>query len=117
MSRRLMYSVLLGHYLSAFTALGVPLFLPRILADLAPGTPGWAIGVLFVLPTLCTALAAPVWGRRARPAGPSACCSSCRPCAPRWRPRSGAAWPTAMGAGCPCCGHMRDWRSASCWPG
>lgn len=62
MSRRLMYSVLLGHYLSAFTALGVPLFLPRILADLAPGTPGWAIGVLFVLPTLCTALAAPFWG-------------------------------------------------------
>ena len=60
-----MYSVLLGHYLSAFTALGVPLFLPRILADLAPGTPGWAIGVLFVLPTLCTALAAPFWGRLA----------------------------------------------------
>ena len=63
MQRRLIASVLLGHYLSAFTALGIPLYLPRILADLAPATPGWAIGVLFVLPTLCTALAAPIWGR------------------------------------------------------
>ena len=63
MQRRLITSVLLGHFLSAFTALGIPLYLPRILADLAPGTPGWAIGVLFVLPTLCTALAAPIWGR------------------------------------------------------
>ena len=63
MQRRLIASVLLGHYLSAFTALGIPLYLPRILADLAPDTPGWAIGVLFVLPTLCTALAAPIWGR------------------------------------------------------
>ncbi|MEB0040008.1 MULTISPECIES: MFS transporter [unclassified Pseudomonas] len=63
MRRRLIASVLLGHYLSAFTALGIPLYLPRILADLAPNTPGWSIGVLFVLPTLCTALAAPLWGR------------------------------------------------------
>ena len=63
MQRRLITSVLLGHFLSAFTALGIPLYLPRILADLAPNTPGWAIGVLFVLPTLCTALAAPIWGR------------------------------------------------------
>ncbi|MDY7560872.1 MFS transporter [Pseudomonas sp. 10B1] len=63
MRRRLIASVLLGHYLSAFTALGIPLYLPRILADLAPNAPGWSIGVLFVLPTLCTALAAPLWGR------------------------------------------------------
>ena len=62
MQRRLIASVLLGHYLSAFTALGIPLFMPRILADLAPDAPGWSIGVLFVLPTLCTALAAPLWG-------------------------------------------------------
>jgi len=62
MQRRLIASVLLGHYLSAFTALGIPLYLPRILADLAPDAPGWSIGVLFVLPTLCTALAAPLWG-------------------------------------------------------
>ncbi|MBS7661743.1 MFS transporter [Pseudomonas lalucatii] len=65
MQRRLIASVLLGHYLSAFTALGIPLYLPRILADLAPDAPLWSIGVLFVLPTLCTALAAPLWGRLA----------------------------------------------------
>lgn len=65
MQRRLIASVLLGHYLSAFTALGIPLFLPRILADLAPHAPLWSIGVLFVLPTLCTALAAPLWGHLA----------------------------------------------------
>lgn len=65
MQRRLIASVLLGHYLSAFTALGIPLFMPRILADLASDAPGWSIGVLFVLPTLCTALAAPIWGHLA----------------------------------------------------
>ncbi|SFB34909.1 MFS transporter [Azotobacter beijerinckii] len=65
MSRRLTASVLLGHYLSAFTALGAPLFLPRILADLGSAPPTWSIGALYVLPTLCTALAAPLWGRLA----------------------------------------------------
>lgn len=65
MPRRLTASVLLGHYLSAFTALGVPLFLPRILADLGSAVPTWSIGALYVLPTLCTALAAPLWGHLA----------------------------------------------------
>lgn len=65
MPRRLTASVLLGHYLSAFTALGVSLFLPRILADLGSAVPTWSIGALYVLPTLCTALAAPLWGRLA----------------------------------------------------
>jgi MFS family permease len=65
MSQRLIASVLLGHYLSAFTALGIPLYLPRILDDLAVTVPGWAIGVLYVLPTVCTAVAAPLWGRLA----------------------------------------------------
>jgi len=65
MPRGLIASVLLGHYLSAFTALGVPLFLPRILADLDARAPAWSIGALYVLPTLCTALAAPFWGRLA----------------------------------------------------
>lgn len=65
MPRCLTASVLLGHYLSAFTALGVPLFLPRILADLGSAVPTWSIGALYVLPTLCTALAAPLWGRLA----------------------------------------------------
>ncbi|MCM2331505.1 Predicted arabinose efflux permease, MFS family [Geopseudomonas sagittaria] len=65
MSRQLTACVLLGHYLSAFTALGAPLFLPRILADLGSAAPTWSIGVLYILPTLCTALAAPLWGRLA----------------------------------------------------
>lgn len=65
MPQRLIASVLLGHYLSAFTALGIPLYLPRILEDLAVTVPGWAIGVLYVLPTVCTAIAAPIWGKLA----------------------------------------------------
>lgn len=65
MQRRLIASVLMGHYLSAFTALGIPLYLPRMLDSLGAHPPTWAIGVLFVLPTLCTALAAPFWGRLA----------------------------------------------------
>ncbi|WP_213881854.1 MFS transporter [Pseudomonas sp. dw_358] len=65
MPRRLIASVLLGHYLSAFTALGIPLYLPRMLDSLGAHPPTWTIGVLFVLPTLCTALAAPLWGRLA----------------------------------------------------
>lgn len=55
MSRQLTASVLLGHYLSAFTALGAPLFLPRILADLGSAAPTWSIGVLY---------GAPRWRRR-----------------------------------------------------
>lgn len=45
----------LVHYLSAFTALGAPLFLPRILADLGSAAPTWSIGVLY---------GAPRWRRR-----------------------------------------------------
>lgn len=65
MPSKLITSVLLGHYLSAFAALGIPLFLPRFLEALAPNTPDWTIGILFVLPTLCTALTAPLWGKLA----------------------------------------------------
>ncbi|MCC4602654.1 MFS transporter [Xanthomonas campestris pv. badrii] len=63
--RRVLGPVLAAHYLAAFTALGMPLFLPQVLADLAPGAAvGWS-GVLYVLPTLCTALTAGSWGRLA----------------------------------------------------
>lgn len=60
---RIVGPVLTAHYLAAFTALGLPLFMPRVLADLAPGAPDWWIGVLYVLPTVCTALTASAWGR------------------------------------------------------
>ncbi|WP_115528696.1 MULTISPECIES: MFS transporter [Xanthomonas] len=63
--KRILAPVLAAHYLAAFTALGMPLFLPQVLAELAPtAAVGWS-GVLYVLPTLCTALTASTWGRLA----------------------------------------------------
>lgn len=57
--------VLCCHYLSAFSALGMPLFLPIMLQELnAPLQSGW-VGLLFILPTLMTAIAARYWGRYA----------------------------------------------------
>lgn len=60
---RTLACVLAAHYLAAFTALGMPLFMPRVLAGLAPGAPDWLSGLLYVLPTVCTALTAASWGR------------------------------------------------------
>lgn len=55
--------VLSCHYMSAFAALGMPLFLPIMLQELgAPLQSRW-IGLLFILPTLMTAIAAKYWGR------------------------------------------------------
>ncbi|SBS30779.1 Multidrug resistance protein MdtG [Marinomonas aquimarina] len=62
-TNRLIYSVLLCHFVAAMAALGMPLFLPYVLPQLeAEVSLEWA-GILFVLPTLCTALAARFWGR------------------------------------------------------
>ena len=60
---RVLGAVLFAHYLAAFTALGMPLFMPRVLAVLAPGAPTWLTGALYVLPTVCTALTSTAWGR------------------------------------------------------
>lgn len=60
---RILGPVLFAHYLAAFTALGMPLFMPRVLAVLAPGSPTWIVGMLYVLPTVCTALTSTAWGR------------------------------------------------------
>jgi len=64
MSYRMMVAIVLCcHYLSAFSALGMPLFLPIMLQELnAPLQSGW-VGLLFILPTLMTAIAARYWGR------------------------------------------------------
>lgn len=62
---RVLTPVLAAHYLAAFTALGMPVFMPRVLAGLAPGAPDWLSGVLYVLPTICTALTASLWGQLA----------------------------------------------------
>ncbi|WP_201551311.1 MFS transporter [Psychrobacter sp. DD43] len=66
MSYRIMVAIVLCcHYLSAFSALGMPLFLPIMLQELnAPLQSGW-VGLLFILPTLMTAIAARYWGRYA----------------------------------------------------
>jgi MFS family permease len=59
----LIYSVLLGHFIAAFAVLGMPLFLPYVLPSLSGSiTPQW-IGMLYILPTLCTATVAGFWGR------------------------------------------------------
>lgn len=63
--RRILMPVLATHYLAAFTALGIPIFLPKILGYLAPRAPVWLTGVLYVLPTILTALTAAPWGRLA----------------------------------------------------
>lgn len=60
---RILGPVLFAHYLAAFTALGMPLFMPRVLGVLAPGAPTWLVGALYVLPTVCTALTSTAWGR------------------------------------------------------
>lgn len=56
-------SVLLCHFLSAFSVLGMTLFIPRILQNLDANLPGYWVGLLFTLPSVCTALSAPLWGR------------------------------------------------------
>lgn len=59
----LLVLVLLCHFLSAFTALGMPLFLPRMLASIDPLLGDYWVGLLFVTPSVCTALVAANWGR------------------------------------------------------
>ena len=60
---KLIYCVLLSHFIAAFAALGMPLFLPMVLPTLdANITADWA-GILFILPTFCTAVAARFWGQ------------------------------------------------------
>lgn len=59
---RLIYSVLFCHFIASMAALGMPLFLPYVLPTLnGHNAIEWA-GALFILPTLCTALAARFWG-------------------------------------------------------
>ncbi|MEE3649927.1 MULTISPECIES: MFS transporter [unclassified Brenneria] len=55
--------VLACHFLAAFTVLGVPLFLPTLLQGFGIHAESLWIGVLYSLPTVATALSAPLWGR------------------------------------------------------
>lgn len=60
--RTILPVVLLCHFLAAFTVLGVPLYLPKLLAPLGvASTSSWS-GVLFSLPAIMTAVFAGYWG-------------------------------------------------------
>ena len=56
-------AVLACHFLAAFTVLGVPLYLPRLLADFGVAASSPLTGALFSLPAVMTALTAGLWGR------------------------------------------------------
>lgn len=60
---RVISVVLFCHFLTAFTALGMPLFLPRMLVSLGGSESGYLVGLMFIIPTICAALTAPWWGR------------------------------------------------------
>ncbi|ACO47219.1 MFS transporter [Deinococcus deserti] len=70
MNARFAWVVAGCHFIAAFAALGLPPFFPLILErslhDPAPALAGW----LYVLPTLCAAFSAPLWGRLADRYGP-----------------------------------------------
>ncbi|MCF2530910.1 MFS transporter [Yinghuangia soli] len=60
--RSAVYAVAACHFVASFAALGLPPYLVEILPTLGDEEARWA-GVLYVVPTVCGALAAPVWGR------------------------------------------------------
>ncbi len=60
-----MWTVLAGHFVSAFAALGMPPFFPLILSQRFGDDSGLLAGWLYGLPILMTALTAPAWGRLA----------------------------------------------------
>lgn len=62
-TQKIIISVLFCHFLASFTALGMPLFLPKVMADLLDRNQQFFIGWYYILPTICMALAAPWWGR------------------------------------------------------
>ncbi|WP_018348750.1 MFS transporter [Longispora albida] len=62
--RRHVAAAVACHFTAAFAALGLPPYLPRLLAELGDPQARWA-GVLYIVPTAATALSAPLWGRLA----------------------------------------------------
>ncbi|MFD5224813.1 MFS transporter [Microbacterium sp. NPDC058342] len=62
--------VLIGcYFVASFAALGLPPYLTEILPGLGDAQAAWA-GVLYVVPTVFAAVAAPLWGRLADRFGP-----------------------------------------------
>lgn len=55
-------AIVLAHFTASFSALGMPPFFPVILRDSLHSHATWLAGWCYVLPTLLTALSAPLWG-------------------------------------------------------
>jgi siderophore synthetase component/MFS family permease len=62
--RRQVYVVVFCYFVASFAALGLPPYLTAMLPELGDRHARWA-GVLYVTPTICTGLSAPLWGRLA----------------------------------------------------
>ena len=59
---RVLTVVLVCHFTAAFGAMGMPPFLSMTLRAITPASDTWLVGWLYVVPTLCLALSAPLWG-------------------------------------------------------
>ncbi|WP_149826587.1 MFS transporter [Streptomyces tailanensis] len=62
--QRQVHAVAACYFVASFAALGLPPFFTEILPELDDRTARWA-GVLYVVPTVFSAIAAPLWGRLA----------------------------------------------------
>jgi MFS family permease len=62
--RRQVHAVAACYFVASFAALGLPPYFTEILPELGDGAARWA-GVLYVVPTVFSAIAAPLWGRLA----------------------------------------------------
>lgn len=65
MTSRVISVVLVSHFTAALVALGMPPYFGLILKDAFSVDNNFVVGWFYVIPTLCTALAAPFWGRLA----------------------------------------------------
>lgn len=64
LDRRQVHAVAACYFVASFAALGLPPYLTEILPGLGDHSGHWA-GLLYVVPTVFTALGAPLWGRLA----------------------------------------------------
>ena len=63
MSQSVLPVVLLSHFTAALVALGMPPFFGLILTGTFAVEHTVWVGWFYIIPTVCTALAAPFWGR------------------------------------------------------
>ncbi len=63
--KRLVAAVMAAHFVAAFAALGVPPYFGKMLAVSLGEQRAWLPGLLYVVPTVLTAVSSPFWGRMA----------------------------------------------------